>query len=137
MMIVLNTLTPTDLELSVFGLEYSVMTINKGRLINIITVCRSPSTNTTVFMDKLEQLTQALPQDVLTIVLRDFNIDLIKSPTRRILSVIKAVWLHQYVTTPTTDYGSLFDHVQVYVNHGTHAHTHSNHDTVSIILNLA
>ncbi|KAK4320894.1 hypothetical protein Pmani_008267 [Petrolisthes manimaculis] len=74
---------------------------------------RPPSGNSTAFIDKLQRLMQSLPTGVLTVILGDFNFNLIDYSHHKILRVMEQFGFHQHVKTPTKDYDSLLDHVYV------------------------
>jgi len=83
---------------------------NNKRL-RIITVYRKPSSNVNSFLLSLEYLIQTLDATIDTCVCGDFNIDLIQEPQHRITKMMNSHGLQQHVVSPTTDYGSLLDHV--------------------------
>ncbi|KAK4327035.1 hypothetical protein Pmani_002483 [Petrolisthes manimaculis] len=55
----------------------------------------------------------SLSLSVLTVILGDFNFNLIDYSHHKILRVMEQFGFHQHVKTPTKDYGSLLDHVYV------------------------
>ena len=84
--------------------------------------------NAVSFSNKLTSMVQALPKDLLTIILGDFNFDLAESTSYNIVQLMKQLGFHQHVKTPTTDYGSLLDHVYINRQH------HISVDIVDIII---
>ena len=61
----------------------------------------------------MKSLIAKLPDDILTIICGDFNIDLMTSPQNNILTLMEQRGYQQLVKQPTTDYGSLLDHVYI------------------------
>ena len=77
-----------------------------------------------------------------TVVLGDFNEDLLQKPDSRVLSLMSSNRYKQLIETPTTDRGTLIDHV--YYNRPSdntvvqvHDTYYSDHDTVywSVLIN--
>ena len=79
--------------------------------VRIITVYRKPTSNVSDFLKSLERCLRALDMSVETYVCGDFNIDLTREVNHNIITTMNALGLRQVVTSPTTDYGSLLDHV--------------------------
>ncbi|KAJ8333994.1 hypothetical protein SKAU_G00413130 [Synaphobranchus kaupii] len=133
---------PTELAVSTQGLECTAITITKATTdVNVVTIYRPPSLSPDSFRTKLENLVRSLPVDTLTVILGDFNIDLLKHPTHSILHTMEKLGFHQHVTKPTTDHGSLLDHI--YTNSRNTVTTEvtdvyfSDHDMVSVSTKMA
>ena len=62
-------------------------------------------------MAKLQDVLTSLDLQQLTVVLCDFNYDLLSPPEHTITQLMGNCGFGQYVTGPTTDDGSLLDHV--------------------------
>ncbi|KAI8512099.1 hypothetical protein Bbelb_111990 [Branchiostoma belcheri] len=105
---------PTDLHIAVQGLEHIATTVTKASTtVNIINIYRPPSLPEAVFIGKLQNLLHQLPWNIMTVILGDFNFDLLKCPPPQILPVMRQFGFSQQVQVPTTDYGTLLDHVYV------------------------
>ncbi|XP_066269843.1 uncharacterized protein [Branchiostoma lanceolatum] len=136
-------LSPTQLRIAVSGLEYTATTITKASTtVNIINVYRSQSLKEDVFIDSIQRLLDLLPSDILTVVLGDFNFDLLKCPPPKILAAMGQFGFSQHVQVPTTDNGTLLDHVYVrgHVEDNVHVTVvdtyYSDHDMVCVSLKL-
>ncbi|CAJ1087262.1 hypothetical protein Bbelb_361660 [Xyrichtys novacula] len=130
---------PTDLQLAITGVEYTVVSVKKGGTqINIVTLYRPPSTPPAVFIQALQALIRSLPDD--TIILGDFTFDLLQSSHHNIISFMEKHGFNQEVQVPTTDYGTLLDHVYIRNYLGTEVkvlYTYfSDHDTVCVSLKI-
>ena len=83
---------------------------------------------------------ESLPRDVLTIVMGDFNINLIESPHDEIVTTMESFGFFQQVNSPTTDHGSLLDHVYINKKECIQINIvdtyYSDHDTIFISLKL-
>uniref|UniRef100_A0A0L8IC15 DUF6570 domain-containing protein n=1 Tax=Octopus bimaculoides TaxID=37653 RepID=A0A0L8IC15_OCTBM len=90
-------IAPTDIHLNASGLEYTAVGVTiSSTKINIITIYRSPSL-----------------KNHLTIVLGDFKVDFLDDPNHEFLTTINQFGFDQLVQKPTTNCGSLLDHVHV------------------------
>ena len=98
---------------SVNNLEYVAITITEsGEQIQIIAIYRPQTTSTHQFLHYLEKLmTDLQVSRTRTIILGDFNEDLLKSQTHPIKDHLQKHGFKQHITEPTTDYGSLLDHI--------------------------
>uniref|UniRef100_A0A0L8HFC9 Endonuclease/exonuclease/phosphatase domain-containing protein n=1 Tax=Octopus bimaculoides TaxID=37653 RepID=A0A0L8HFC9_OCTBM len=97
-------IAPTDIHLNVSGYTFEChgytfechtavgVTISSTK-INIITIYRSPSVPVDPFLTSLHHLIRSLPRNHLTIVLGDFNVDLLDSPNHEILTNYELVWV--------------------------------------------
>ena len=140
MMVAKEDISPQQLSLT-GELEFTAVSVLKSAIkINVITIYRPQSLTSSVFLSKLQHLMESLPRDVQTIVMGDFNINLIESPHHEIITIMKEFGFVQQVKVPTTDYGSLLDHV--YVNREVCIQINvidtyfSDHDTIFISLKL-
>ncbi|KAI8500028.1 hypothetical protein Bbelb_223450 [Branchiostoma belcheri] len=105
---------PTQLHIPVGGLEYTAITITKeSTTVNIVNIYRPQTLPEEDFINRLQRLLILLPSKMITVVLGDFNFDLLKCPPPKILNVMEQFGFRQFVQSPTTDYGSLLDHVYV------------------------
>ena len=78
----------------------------------ILTVYRHPQQPVTTFLSLMNKLISNLPQIVPTIILGDFNDDLLStSASSRLLQFMSSKGFSQLVQAPTTDSGSLLDHI--------------------------
>lgn len=132
-----NNISPTELPVFTQDLECTAITITKATTtFNVITIYRPPSLSLVSFQTKLENLILSLPTETITIILGDFNIDLLKHPTHNFLYKMEALGFHQHVTDQTTDYGSLLDHVYTNTNSTVPIQIadiyYSDHDMVSV-----
>ena len=135
-----ENISPQQLSLSV-ELEFTAVNVLKNAIkINIITIYRPQSLTKSAFLYKLQRLMESLPRDVLTIVMGDFNINLIEFPHHKIITLMKEFGFVQQVKVPTTDYGSLFDHVylnrEVCIQINVIDTYFSDHDKIFISLKL-
>lgn len=131
-------LSPARLNL---GLEYVAVAVTKASTqVNIVTIYRPPSISPALFNEQFNHLLSLLQRDVLTVILGDFNFDLVESPNHDIVQYMNQLGFYQFVKKPTTDYGSILDHV--YVNRSDRVSVkivdtyYSDHDLVSVSLNL-
>ena len=108
----LNHVTVRDLESKVIALE-----TNAGRHI-VVVIYNKPTSNLSTFFKLVEQLLSLLPLHVPTTILGDFNEDLLSKPNSQLPMLMSQYGLTQQVTHPTTDYGTLLDHVYTNVNNG-------------------
>lgn len=102
----------------------------------VAVVYRSPSMSSDAFLNALTAILNhiAMP-DIPAIVLGDFNEDLLQKPDSRTLSLMSSRGYEQLVQSPTTDRGTMIDHV--YYNRPSgraivqvHDTYYSDHDTV-------
>lgn len=135
------SLSPQTMNSGFVGIEYTAVTVTKhGKKINMITIYRSPTGSSPTFLNKLRDFLSSLDLNKLTLILGDFNFDLLESPDHGILQLMREYGFRQCVTGPTTDYGSLLDHV--YVNKGVDVHIdildtyYSDHDIVCTCITL-
>ena len=106
-------LNPKELSLiKVDKLESKVVVIetSKSKLV-ICAVYRKPSLNMKLFQHLLDKLLQLLPEHVATIILGDFNDNLISDRMSPLVRFMCKHGYKQYVSQPTTDNGSIIDHI--------------------------
>ena len=95
-----------------------------------------------IFTTNLQTLLQRLPWDTMTIILGDFNIDLLKTTPTKLLTTMNNYGYKQYVQTPTTDNGTLIDHVYVRNNQDSSIQVqvldtyYTDHDLISVSVTL-
>ena len=135
-------LHPNELTLlKVDNLESKVVVIetSKSRLV-ICTVYRKPSLSMNLFVDLLAKLLNLLPDNVPTVILGDFNDNLLSHGTTRLVTFMCKHGYKQYVSYPTTDNGSIIDHVYFNRQDDTaivdvHDVYYSDHDAVLFTIN--
>lgn len=127
------------------GIEAVTTTLllpNACRL-QVALVYRSPSVSLDAFLGALATvLNHVAMSDIPTVVLGDFNEDLLQKPDSRVLRLMSSNGYEQLVQSPTTDRGTMIDHV--YYNRPS-ANTvvqvrdtyYSDHDTVCMSVNHA
>ncbi|XP_071956833.1 uncharacterized protein [Antedon mediterranea] len=135
---------PTELEsIAVQGLESKTVLLNKDtcRLV-VCTLYRSPSTLLANFLIHMESLLLMLPLNVPTVILGDFNVNILDSPPTSLTNLMTSYGFKQLVQEPTTDSRTLIDHI--YVNKLPHGFTdttvevediyYSDHDAVILTI---
>ena len=134
-------LCPKELPLiHVAGLESKVVVLDTGgsRLV-ICLIYRKPSLPLTNFLALIETLLNLMPLGVRTIILGDFNENLLSKQQSDLLHLMGQYGFKQLVKQPTTDSGSLLDHIyynqnesndEVYVD--VHDVYYSDHDATFI-----
>ena len=134
-------LSPLPLNISIHGLEYLALTVTKQTTqVNIVTIYRPPSMSTASFFEKFKHLVDLLQKDITTVIMGDFNVDLLQYPDHTIVRYMNTIGFYQLVSDATTDYGSMLDHV--YVNRRDHVHVeiadtyYSDHDLVCVSLKV-
>lgn len=89
-----------------------------------------------LFLDKMQKPLQPIGNGFQTIFLGDFNFNLLESPSHKTLQVMDRFGFQQVNQSPSTDYGTLLDHVYVKNNHNVKVHIEnvyfSDHDIVCI-----
>jgi hypothetical protein len=107
-------LSPLRFNLEIQGLEYLALAVTKDTTqVNIVSIYRPPSTSPSTFNEKFHNLVNQLQRNILTIILGDFNIDLPQFPNHDIVQYMNQLGFYQFVKVPTTDYGSISDHVYI------------------------
>ena len=70
--------SPYQLVIPLSGIEYTIISVTKcSRKINIVTVYRPPNFSPATFFVKIQNLIRSLPSDDITVIVGDFNFDLI------------------------------------------------------------
>ncbi len=102
---------PVEMDITVLGLEFKAITLQTCRgILNLIALYRRPLQSPTRFLSLLRQLIPAIDRTIPTIIVGDFNINLIESPEHPILTLMDDYGFHQMVAEPTTDSQSLLGH---------------------------
>ena len=135
-------LNPKELTLiKVDNLESKVVVIetSNSKLV-ICAVYRKPSLSMNLFKNLLDELLQLLPEHVPTMILGDFNDNLISDRMSPLVRFMCKHGYKQYVSQPTTDNGSIIDHI--YFNRDddnaiidVHDVYYSDHDAVLLTIN--
>ena len=115
MICVSSKMNPVELDLlAVHDLESKVVLTEtpRGRLV-VVCVYRSPSSSMKSFMQKLESFLMLLPLNVPTVILGDFNDDLLNKLETPLTKFMIQYGFQQHVLEPTTDSGTIVDHVYV------------------------
>ena len=101
---------PKDIQVP--GLEFCAVTVlAKSRKYVVCAIYTKPTTPTTVFCDQLRCLMAAIPKKYHVIITGDFNDNLLDKDNSDLLNCMKEFGFYQYVSKPTTDSGSLLDHM--------------------------
>jgi len=104
----------TDLPLNNVLIEATSVTLtlpNHSQL-QVTLVYRSPSVPTSTFLEVMSTiLTHLVTHSMPNLILGDFNEDLIAHPNSQLLSLVSSYGFIQMVNCPTTDSGSLLDHI--------------------------
>ncbi|CAB4011987.1 ATP-dependent DNA helicase PIF1 [Paramuricea clavata] len=110
-------LSPLRYNLEIQGLEYFALAVTKDTTqVNIVSIYRPPSMIPSTFNEKFHNLVNQLRRNILTIILGDFNIDLLQFPNHDIVQYMNQLGFYQFVKVPTTDYGPILDHVYINSN---------------------
>ena len=141
-----SSLNPKELHIvSISGLESKTITIDREtRQLVIAVIYRPPSHSCTDFRTKLQLWLKRLPSNMPTVIMGDFNDNLVDTPITLLTELMKHHGFSQYVTKPTTDGGSLIDHIyfnqlvedsnQIIID--THDVYYSDHDSVFMSTNM-
>ena len=90
----------------------AILTMPNQQPLLVILVYRSPSVPTSTLVSIMSTLlNQSAASTMHTIVLGDFNDDLLAKPDSRLTSLMSSHGFSQLVHSPTTDNGTLLDHV--------------------------
>ena len=139
-------LQPKEETIQVPDLEYLSVIIPYSDIgpLRVVTVYKKPSVKMEIFMHGMNLLLKAIHQhrnQMVTIVVGDFNENLLLKKKTPLLDLMSSYRYTQIVTKPTTDQGSLLDHV--YINEVNICHTvdildtyYSDHDAVLLTLCL-
>ncbi len=129
---------PVEMDITVLGLEFKAITLQTCHgILNLIALYRRPLQSPTRFLSLLRQLIAAIDRTIPTIIVGDFNINLIESPEHPILTLMDDYGFHQMVAEPTTDSQSLLDHAYTDIPVSKMSITvqdcyYSDHDIVSL-----
>ena len=89
-------------------------------------------------INEMKSVLGCLPQNVPCIIMGDFNIDLVESPHQSFVKMMHENGFKQLVNTPTTDNGTLLDHVYVHSTKQVDIQVvdcyYSDHDTILIYI---
>ena len=121
----------------------AMLTLPNHSQLQITLVYRPPSVPTSTLLTVMSSiLTCSVSSSIPSIVLGDFNEDLITCPATQLLSLMSSHGFSQLVDCPTTDNGSLLDHV--YCNRPCDCHTvqvldayYSDHDIVHCSIQMS
>ncbi|XP_078691416.1 uncharacterized protein LOC144921886 isoform X1 [Branchiostoma floridae x Branchiostoma belcheri] len=136
-----KNISPKQLHIQLDELEYTAITVTKlSTNVNIINIYRPQTMPEGLFISMLHRLIDQLPHDTMTVILGDFNFNILDCPQPKILAVMQQYGFTQEVQTPTTDYGTLLDHVYIrdQEQHGRHVTVmdtyFSDHDLVTVTI---
>ncbi len=88
------------------------LVLPNGTPLQLVLLYRSPSTPIDTFVNVLTTITSRIQlQSIRTIIMGDMNDSLLDTGISRITTVLFVSGFTQLVTTPTTDKGTLIDHV--------------------------
>ena len=96
-------------DIQVPGLEFCAVTVEDKYV--VCAIYSKPSTPKKVLCDQLKDLLDAIPKQYHIIITGDFNYNLFEKDHSQLLSCMKEFGFNQYVSEPTTDSGSLLDHM--------------------------
>jgi exonuclease III len=108
-----SNLNPKELNLAtVPGIETKMVVIERetSRMI-VCVVYRPPSQSKKTFAEQFEELLIILPTNIPTIICGDFNDNVESNETSIIEKMMKHFGYMQHVTSPTTDHGTIIDHL--------------------------
>ena len=103
----MNVPHPPQLEI----LTVKTSSTNSVGRMCIIAVYRRPQQHLATFLSLVGDYLANLPQIVPTIIVGDFNEDISRSNSSRLLQLMTSRGFSQLVQVPTTDSGSLLDHI--------------------------
>ena len=106
----------SDVSLEGIAIEIlcTALRFPSGQCILLTVVYRSPSVSFDVLLETMVELLsylQACGQEMISIVMGDFNGDLLSKPDSKLVELMAQCGYSQLVHTPTTDKGTLIDHV--------------------------
>ena len=132
---------PRRLQLPVPTLEHVAVTLRKDTVpINMVAIYRPQTVLMPLIQSCLEKLVKSLPANQPAVILGDFNIDIYQNSQHTIINLMEDLGFRQHVREPTTDSGSLLDHV--YTNRMSAVCVKvtdiyfSDHDLISVSLSL-
>ena len=142
MVCVSSTLHSEELQvIGIKNIEFCAISVKIGsRNMTVCAVYISPKLDMTTIVKKIKLLINSFKRVGPIILSGDFNTDLSKNTQTRLATCLELLGFHQCVKDPTTDYGSLLDHV--YYN-GNEMHVvditdtyYSDHDLVLCTIEL-
>ena len=88
-------LSPLRFNLEIQVLEYLALAVTKDTTqVNIVSIYRPPSMSPSTFNEKFHNLVNQLQRNILTIILGDFNIDLLQFPNHDIVQYMNQFMNH-------------------------------------------
>ena len=120
---------PRRLQLPVPTLEHVAVTLRKDTVpINMVAIYRPQTVPMPLLQSCLEKLVKSLPANQPAVILDDFIIDIYQNSQHAIINLMEDLGFRQHVTEPTTDSGSLLDHVAKWllINYGKNSRTGRN-----------
>ncbi|ELT89278.1 hypothetical protein CAPTEDRAFT_217397 [Capitella teleta] len=110
-----KNLKPKELNLAIVPeLESKTIVIEKSETSSRMIICvlyRPPSQSKQTFVEKCEEILNIFPTSVPTIICGDFNDNVECKETSKILKLMSHFGYFQCVTSPTTDHGTIIDHM--------------------------
>jgi len=90
----------------------SLLLLPNATHLQVVLMYRSPSVSSDAFLSALAAILNLIAiSNIPSVVLADFNEDLLQKPDSRILSLMSSNGYQQLAQSPTTDRGTLIDHV--------------------------
>ena len=89
----------------------TTLALPNHRHLQVTVVYRSPSVSVTVLVSVMSGILSQIPSDIPSVILGDFNYDLLTKPDSPLTSLMSHHRYSQLVHAPTTDNGTLIDHV--------------------------
>jgi exonuclease III len=104
---------PQSKLLSDVAIEYVAITISPRQCFTLqVIAIYNPPTSKQDFIQQTQFLLDAANvKDIPTIIVGDFNEDLLTKPSNSLTALLESYNFTQKITEPTTDYGSLLDHI--------------------------
>ncbi len=117
------------------------LALNGSRLV-VAAIYRSPSISINTFITDFTELLDLMPLQCQTIIIGDFNDNLVPDTSSTLVNFMLRLGFKQYVYQPTTDYRTCIDHI--YYNRvdeeaviDVHDTYYSDHDAVFITTNTS
>ena len=89
----------------------AILTLPNQKQFQLTLVYRSPSVPITTLLTTMSSILQSLNSSMPNIILGDFNEDLLAKSDLRLPNFMSTYGFSQLIRSPTTDYGTLLDHV--------------------------
>ena len=102
---------PMPIHNNISSLELLHVKLYMPRALHIICTYKSPRQDTGIYIQALLDYVKSVPVDAMCVIVGDFNIDLDKTENSLITTTMKAENFTQHITIPTTDHGTLLDHI--------------------------